>query len=217
MNQLKRYTGIISRDLFQVLLLTYLFLLLLEAVKSNFVSYFFNLNIMLLLVLLSGLLASLTYTSEKLNTIHIGNMVWHYFFTTMKGRWGKDSKWQFLFKEVRAKELIKNNLQYTYNDWRALSKEIADRRVLFEDPAQLLREISFRRMFDRDWKYFSSQIKNKTHISENDFYFILITSLVGGLLLYFKTKELGSLSLLIAVVTFVVIFIFSIIVIKEEN
>ena len=53
---MKNKIGIIGKELFEVSLMAYLILLVLESVKKGFVSNFFNLNVLLLLVLISGIL-----------------------------------------------------------------------------------------------------------------------------------------------------------------
>lgn len=59
--------NIVSKELFQVSLITYLLLLLAETVKTGFVSLFFNLNWLLMVVLLSGIGMVLT-TDERLES-----------------------------------------------------------------------------------------------------------------------------------------------------
>ncbi|MDI6821515.1 MAG: LytR C-terminal domain-containing protein [Actinomycetota bacterium] len=51
-------------------LATYLILLLLETIKEGFVSFFFNLNILLVIVLVSGVIAALTSREEKEEVRH---------------------------------------------------------------------------------------------------------------------------------------------------
>src|SRR5688500_606934 len=53
--------AILSQELFQFSLVTYLILLLTETIKEGFVSYFFNLNILLGVVLFSGIVMVLTH------------------------------------------------------------------------------------------------------------------------------------------------------------
>jgi hypothetical protein len=56
--------GIIAEEAFHVFLITYLFLLLVETIKPDFVSYFFNLNILLGVVLATGIVMAIC-TEEK--------------------------------------------------------------------------------------------------------------------------------------------------------
>ena len=57
-------TYIVTKEIFQYSLVTYLILLLAETVKAGVVSYFFNLNILLAVVLLSGMIMILTYDKK---------------------------------------------------------------------------------------------------------------------------------------------------------
>src|SRR5437868_3056023 len=65
MNLVKLKTHIISEELFQFALVTYLILILSETVKTGFVSNFFNLNILLTIVLLAGILMVMTNTEYE--------------------------------------------------------------------------------------------------------------------------------------------------------
>lgn len=51
---------IIAEEFFQYSLVTYLFLLIAESLKEGLVSYFFNFNLLLFIVMLSGLIMALT-------------------------------------------------------------------------------------------------------------------------------------------------------------
>src|SRR5260221_6817816 len=66
MNLVKLKTHIISEELFQFALVTYLILILSETVKTGFVSNFFNLNILLAIVLFVGILMVMTNTEYDL-------------------------------------------------------------------------------------------------------------------------------------------------------
>lgn len=52
---------LIAKEFFQFSLLTYLILLLTETLSEGFVSLFFNLNILLIVVLFCGIISLLTY------------------------------------------------------------------------------------------------------------------------------------------------------------
>lgn len=54
----------IAKEFFQYSLVAYLILLLIETIKEGFVSFFFNLNILLGIVLISGLIMAITYQKE---------------------------------------------------------------------------------------------------------------------------------------------------------
>ncbi|MDB5178660.1 MAG: hypothetical protein JWN01_603 [Patescibacteria group bacterium] len=58
-------TNTSSREFFQVSLVTYLLLTLAEALKEGFVSNFFNMNYLLLVVLLAGVAMVLTEPAES--------------------------------------------------------------------------------------------------------------------------------------------------------
>ncbi len=62
--RMKLNLGIIAEEAFHVFLVTYLFLLLVETIKPDFVSYFFNLNILLGVVLATGIVMAIC-TEEK--------------------------------------------------------------------------------------------------------------------------------------------------------
>lgn len=54
--KIKSTLGIISQELFNISLITYLVLLLIETLNKGFVTDFFNLNLLLAIVLISGLI-----------------------------------------------------------------------------------------------------------------------------------------------------------------
>jgi len=56
----------ITKEIFQYSLITYLILLLAETIKQGLVSFFFNLNILLAVVLISGIAMVLTH-NERLD------------------------------------------------------------------------------------------------------------------------------------------------------
>lgn len=141
-HKLKSTLGIIFSELFNVSLVTYLILLLLETLDKGFVSDFFNMNILLAIVLVSGVVM-VSPLSEK--------------------------------KEADMWEMI---------DFRLDS---------------LLETLKAR------------------GISENDFYFMLIVSLGGALLVFLKTQELGSLSGVLGAITAVIIFTLSYLIYTEED
>lgn len=63
-------THIVAREFFQYSLITYLILLLAETVRQGIVSYFFNLNILLALVLTSGVIMVLTHQEQLDKHLH---------------------------------------------------------------------------------------------------------------------------------------------------
>ena len=63
----KLKSHLIAEELFQFSLITYLILLLIETVQEGFVSYFFNLHILLGIIILNALIIVMTY-DEKLKT-----------------------------------------------------------------------------------------------------------------------------------------------------
>ncbi|HYK08036.1 MAG TPA: hypothetical protein VEW42_00880 [Candidatus Eisenbacteria bacterium] len=65
MNNVRATIHVVVREFFQFAFVTYLLLLLLETIKSGFVSYFFNLNILLGVVLGSGALTALTQDKHE--------------------------------------------------------------------------------------------------------------------------------------------------------
>jgi hypothetical protein len=61
--------NIISKEFFQVALLTYLILALLESIQTGIISYFFNMNYLLSFVLLTGVLMVITETVGRVRNI----------------------------------------------------------------------------------------------------------------------------------------------------
>lgn len=61
MKNLKLKVYLVAKEFFQFSLLTYLLLLLTEALSEGFVSLFFNLNILLVVILLCGIISLVTY------------------------------------------------------------------------------------------------------------------------------------------------------------
>lgn len=55
---------LVAEEFFQYSLITYLILLFAETIKEGFVSFFFDLNILLVVVLLSGVIMVLTHHEE---------------------------------------------------------------------------------------------------------------------------------------------------------
>jgi hypothetical protein len=55
---------LVSREFFQFSLLTYLLLLLTETLSEGFVSLFFNLNILLVVILFCGIISLVTYDNK---------------------------------------------------------------------------------------------------------------------------------------------------------
>jgi hypothetical protein len=75
--KLKLY--LVAEELFQFLLVTYLVLLLIETLQEGFVSYFFNLHLLLIPIILNSLIIVITYDEKlpsqpktnKLNKVYI--------------------------------------------------------------------------------------------------------------------------------------------------
>jgi uncharacterized membrane protein len=81
---------IISSELFQISLVTYLALLLLETVISGFVTFFFNLNWLLIVVVISGILMVATTYNKRRNLLtEIG---WHNISQFLKHKKVKEPK-----------------------------------------------------------------------------------------------------------------------------
>lgn len=68
MNVWKLKIHLITEELFQFTLGTYLVLLLIETLQEGFVSYFFNLHLLLFVIILNGLVVVMTY-DERLKKI----------------------------------------------------------------------------------------------------------------------------------------------------
>jgi len=62
---LKRHTQILSEELFNISLTSYLLLLLVETMQEGFISYFFDLNWLLAAVLVSGIATSMLGPAER--------------------------------------------------------------------------------------------------------------------------------------------------------
>lgn len=81
---------LITEEFFQFSLLTYLILLLLEALQEGFVSFFFDLNSLLCVVLLSGLVMVLTSTEQTktsitFHKIRVSDIVLLFFLASISG------------------------------------------------------------------------------------------------------------------------------------
>ena len=139
---MKTRLNIIFEQIFQIFLLTYLILLLAETVKTGFVSFFFNLNILLVVVLISGILSIIPLPHLK-NKNH--------------------------------KNSAKHFLMLAFEQWHKEKKE--------------------------EWNW----------------HFAFVISVAGGLLVNFKTKELGNISLLVSLLACIIIFLLSYLVYHEED
>lgn len=196
MKKAKSLLSTVSEELFQVSIVLYLILLLAETVKAGFVSNFFNLNILLWIVLISGVGMILTGV-EKSNSKTLTDRTWGYFLkkVTLKS----NSLWNNLLRQLLAKKLAQEDWKKLYQDWYKHSSGRYYWGVL-ED----------------DWRVFLKDLK-KNHIREKDLYFILIVSLGGGFLVYYKTQQLGRIALFISVVTTVIILLLSFLIFTEED
>lgn len=121
---------LISKEFFQYSLVTYLILLLAETLKQGIVSFFFNLNILLGIVLISGVVMVLTH-NEKLD------------------------------------EKLKP--------------------------------------------------EKKQKITAKDIEYIIILASGGAILVHFKTQDLGSVSIIISVITAIIIVLLSLLVLSENE
>jgi len=131
----------ISSEVFQYSLVFYLGLLIAETIKKGLVSEVFNLNILLGVVLVSGIIKVLTYDPDVEN---IG---------TYKG-------------------LI---------------------------------------------AFFRNPTLPKKHITSNDKTYIFVISFAGAALVYYKTQELGGISLILTLLTFIIIMLLSYLIYTEEE
>lgn len=138
---IKPYLSIISKELFQTSLVTYLILLLAETVKTGFVSFFFNMNILVGVVLVSGIVMTLTED------------------------------------ETEKKEEV---------------------TTIIETIVSIINH-------------------NEEKISSKDFNFILMVSLGGALLVYYKTQGLGWLSLATFLSTFTLTILLSYLIYTEDT
>lgn len=121
----------INQDVFTISLITYLVFLLLEEFKKGFVSYNLNLNILLGLVIASGVLTVLS--EEKTN-----------------------------------KHKLKTN-------------------------------------------------KNESRINKKDYFFIFGLGILGAILIFYKTKEIGWISYIISIVSGVLIILLSVLILEDND
>lgn len=61
------------------------------------------------------------------------------------------------------------------------------------------------------------EIKEKLVITKKDYAFIIVLAILGGVLIWWKTKELGWLSYIISIISGVLIVIISVLLLKEEE
>lgn len=213
LNLLKLTINIMSKELFQSSLICYLILLVLETIKSGFVTFFFNINILLLICLISGLFAVVTEDQEKKEESRktMTQRVWHYFFRNIRHREQEDKKWKELFREMRTNESGKK-YQPKPLDEDILTKDI------YKWIQQKLPSFYYFRYFslsDRDWHTFKQQLKSR--VSQKDLQLILLLSLGGGLLVYYKTKELGIISFFTSLIATIIIILLSYLILSEKN
>jgi len=126
----------INKDVFEISLITYLVFLLIEELKEGFISYNFNLNILLGLVIVSGILT--IFSKAKTN-----------------------------------KHELETNLH-------------------------------------------ESRIR-ESRISKKDWIFIIGLGILGGFLIFYKTKELGWLSLVISIISGILIVLLSVLILEEND
>lgn len=163
---MKSKLKIFITEFFQVSLVTYLILLLLETVIPGYVSNVFNLNILLGVVLVSGILMVISDISLR----------------TFFQSWGINKS---------AEEVIHGFMRV---DWDFLFSSL---------PKVEYKEAEVR--------------KKRVSISENDWYYMLLVSLGGGALVYYKTKDLGDLAIIIGVLTGVIILLLSFLIFTENE
>jgi hypothetical protein len=70
MKNARLFINVVTKEFFQVFLVTYLLLTLAETYREGFVSNFFNINYLLAVVLVSGLAMVLTETEQKQVKLH---------------------------------------------------------------------------------------------------------------------------------------------------
>jgi hypothetical protein len=81
----RQYLGIIAEQLFHISLVTYLMLLLAETIKEDFVDYFFNLNILLVVVAISGVMMSFFNTEKEQRSVINKSIPWKFIFAVSFG------------------------------------------------------------------------------------------------------------------------------------
>src|SRR5690348_15382582 len=99
--------AIVTKELFQVSLITYLVLLIVETIKVNFVSFFFNLNILLGLVLVSGIvmvLAEVEFENWRVFRKMTMNVDWDFLFSSLPT----------LDRKETLRKLTSHELNYTF-------------------------------------------------------------------------------------------------------
>ena len=141
---MKSNIGIVATELFQVSLVAYLILLLLESISPGFVSDFFNLSFLLWAVILSGIVMVLPF-SEK--------------------------KWK---SEVSMLEFLLHSA-------------------------------------------FASWDKGAAKKSRFEWMFVFVVRYTCGLLVYYKTSELGAVSIILSFVTGIIIWLLSNVILDEEG
>lgn len=102
-NAIVKTLNIITKEIFQVSLITYLILLLAETVQEGFVSYFFNLNILLALVLVSGIIMTITHFEEIESLLpNASYLNWDYILHALnrnekKSKQERLSQWEWIY------------------------------------------------------------------------------------------------------------------------
>ncbi len=163
---MKAKLRIFITEFFQVSLVTYLILLLLETVSPGYVSNVFELNYLLGVVLVSGILMVISDISLR----------------TFFQSWGVNKD---------AEEIIHGFMSV---NWHDLYKGLPKIDYIKEEKP-----------------------KRPAKIKENDWYYMLLVSLGGGFLVFYKTRELGNLSIVIAVLTGIIILLLSFLIFTENE
>lgn len=214
--KLRPYLYIFSKELFSASLLVYLVLLILETIKSGFVTFFFNINIILILVLISGIIMVVTESKNRpeLNAEAVAERVWRYFFRTIRHKSENEEIWKRVLTEVRTKILLKKNYRFDFSDWNLVSRHLD-----FQKWAQINLPTFYRFKYlgisEKDWHYFKKQLK--TRLKVMDIQFIVLLSFAGGLLVFYKTQTLGIIAFFISSITIIIIFLLSLLIFTEEE
>jgi hypothetical protein len=142
MKNARLFINVVTKEFFQVFLVTYLLLTLAETYREGFVSNFFNINYLLAVVLVSGLAMVLTETEQKQVKLHKLAARAVIVLTSRQER-REMIKRQRQAMAVRQEQLKRQRAMDVYNVTRNLPKPMQPKRKPLNTPIQKRRMDGF--------------------------------------------------------------------------
>jgi hypothetical protein len=124
-------------------------------------------------------------------------------------------KFPLLFTEIRAKELVKKGWTMDTHDWYTFTKEkYLENWMKSGVPTETrFDRLSYAR--ERNWESFVNSVSGNG-IGKKDLIFILLVSIGGGALVYYQTQDLGTISMIIAPLSGLIVLLLSILIYSEK-